>query len=120
MGCAATAVWDERYLAYDFGDHPLNPVRLELTIRLARELGVLDGLEVIAPVEADEKQLLSVHQADYLDAVRTASDDPTFTGYGLGTTDDPVFPGMYDASALVAGGSAQAAQAVWDGRVEHA
>ena len=45
MQCTATAIWDERYLAYDFGDHPLNPVRLDLTIRLARELGVLDRLD---------------------------------------------------------------------------
>jgi acetoin utilization protein AcuC len=120
MTCSAAAVWDEGYLAYDFGDHPLNPVRLELTIRLARELGVLDRLDVIAPVMADESQLLSVHTADYLDAVRRASTDPSFDGYGLGTSDDPVFPGMYDASALIAGGSAVAARQVWSGRSEHA
>jgi acetoin utilization protein AcuC len=113
-------VWDERYLAYDFGDHPLNPVRLDLTIRLARELGVLDRLDVTAPLPADETQLLTVHDAAYLDAVRRASDDPGFEGFGLGTSDDPVFPGMYDASALVAGGSAQAALRVWNGEVQHA
>jgi acetoin utilization protein AcuC len=120
VACSAAAVWDEGYLAYDFGDHPLNPVRLDLTIRLARELGVLDRLDVLPPKPADETALRTVHDADYLDAVRQASDDPTFSGYGLGTTDDPVFPGMYDASALIAGGSALAAQAMWDGRVEHA
>ncbi|HEU5265078.1 MAG TPA: acetoin utilization protein AcuC, partial [Jatrophihabitans sp.] len=53
-------------------------------------------------------------------AVRAASNDPTFEGYGLGTTDDPVFAGMYDASALIAGGSAQAALRMWRGEVEHA
>jgi acetoin utilization protein AcuC len=52
--------------------------------------------------------------------VREASADPTFSGYGLGTTDDPVFPGMYEASALVAGGSALAARELWGGSVEHA
>jgi acetoin utilization protein AcuC len=113
-------VWAEGYLDYDFGDHPLNPVRLELTVRLARELGVLDRLDVVAPVAADDEQLLTVHSADYIDAVREASTDPSFSGYGLGTTDDPVFPGMYDASVLVAGGSALAAEAVWSGRFEHA
>jgi acetoin utilization protein AcuC len=61
-----------------------------------------------------------VHTADYLDAVQRASADPTFTGYGLGTDDDPVFAGMYEASALIAGGSAIAAREVWEGRVEHA
>jgi acetoin utilization protein AcuC len=120
MECSAGAVWDERYLAYDFGDHPLNPVRLDLTIRLARELGVLDRLDVTAPQDATEAQLLTIHDADYLAAVRAASDDPMFEGFGLGTTDDPVFPGMYDASALVAGGSAQAALSMWRGEVEHA
>jgi len=120
MGCSAAAVWDEGYLAYDFGEHPLNPIRLDLTIRLARELGVLDRLEVIAPHAADEAQLLSAHTADYLAAVRRASVDPTFDGYGLGTDDDPVFPGMYEASALIAGGSAIAALQVWEGRSQHA
>ena len=89
-------------------------------MRLARSLGVLDQLAVIAPEPADEQQLLTVHDADYLEAVRTASTEPAFSGYGLGTDDDPVFPGMYDASALIAGGSAQAAMQVWDGTVEHA
>src|SRR5689334_18751186 len=98
MECRAGAIWDERYLAYDFGEHPLNPVRLDLTIRLARELGVLDRLDVQAPEPADETQLLTVHDAGYLAAVRTASEDPTFEGFGLGTSDDPVFAGMYDAS----------------------
>jgi acetoin utilization protein AcuC len=120
MGCSVGAIWDERYLAYDFGDHPLNPVRLDLTMRLARELGVLERLDITAPTPADERQLLTVHDPAYIEAVRTASEDPEFSGFGLGTTDDPVFPGMYDASALVAGGSAQAALRMWRGEVEHA
>jgi acetoin utilization protein AcuC len=120
MACETTVVWDEGYLAYDFGKHPMNPLRLELTIRLARELGVLDQLEVRPPIIADESLLLTAHRADYLAAVRRASVDPGFNGYGLGTDDDPVFPGMYEASALIAGGSALAARAVWSGQVEHA
>jgi acetoin utilization protein AcuC len=120
MGCSATAIWDTGYLAYDFGEHPMNPVRLDLTIRMARELGVLDRLNVIAPRQASRDELLTVHTGDYLDAVVRASADPTFTGYGLGTDDDPVFAGMYEASALIAGGSALAAREVLDGRVEHA
>jgi acetoin utilization protein AcuC len=120
MGCRASAIWDAAYLAYDFGDHPMNPVRLDLTIRMARGLGVLDRLEMLPPEMADEATLLTAHDADYLAAVRAASEDPTFTGYGLGTDDDPVFPGMYDASALIAGGSVLAARQVWGGQVEHA
>jgi acetoin utilization protein AcuC len=119
MACSASAIWDERYLAYDFGEHPLNPVRLELTIRMARELGVIDALNVLPPVAADEAALRTAHSGEYLAAVRRASADPTFSGFGLGTDDDPVFAGMYEASALIAGGSAIAARQVWDGSVEH-
>jgi len=120
MGCSAAAIWDAGYLAYDFGEHPMAPVRLDLTIRLARELGVLERLEIVPPVAADEATLLTVHDAAYLDAVREAGVNPDFSGFGLGTDDDPVFAGMYEASALIAGGSAVAARQVWDGRVEHA
>ena len=43
MADGTTAVvWDEALLDYDLGDHPLNPVRVELTMALARDLGVLD------------------------------------------------------------------------------
>ncbi|MGI8677191.1 MAG: acetoin utilization protein AcuC [Jatrophihabitans sp.] len=120
MDCRTRAIWDERYLAYDFGNHPLNPVRLDLTVRLARELGVLDRLDVVAPRAAGEQQLLTIHDAAYLQAVREASENPTYAGFGLGTSDDPVFAGMYEAAALVAGGSVQAALAMWSGDVEHA
>ena len=120
MACRACAIWDQGYLAYDFGEHPLNPLRLDLTIRLARELGVLERLSVVAPQPADELQLRTIHDAEYLAAVRAASEDPGFIGYGLGTDDDPVFAGMYDAAALICGGSAIAAAQVASGVVEHA
>jgi acetoin utilization protein AcuC len=120
MACVATAVWDDGYLAYDFGEHPLNPVRLDLTMRLARALGLLDELDVQRAVAADEQMLLAAHDAEYLDAVRLASADPTFSGYGLGTDDDPVFPGMFEVSALIAGGSVLAARQLWSGQCQHA
>jgi acetoin utilization protein AcuC len=118
--CRARVVWDEAFLGYDFGDHPLNPIRLEFTIALASELGVLDGVDVVPPRPATDDELLTAHEVDYLAAVRAASVDPTFVGYGLGTSDDPVFPGMFDASALVVGGSLVAADAVASAAAEHA
>ncbi|MET0695046.1 MAG: acetoin utilization protein AcuC, partial [Propionibacteriaceae bacterium] len=41
-------------------------------------------------------------------------------GHGLGTTDNPVFEGMHDAGALVAGASVQAAAAIGRGEVTRA
>ncbi|MDQ1722546.1 MAG: acetoin utilization protein AcuC [Pseudonocardiales bacterium] len=118
--CRTALVWGQGYLGYDFGEHPMTPIRLDLTVSLARSLGVLDRLTVLEPVCADEAELLTVHSADYLAAVRAASSDPDYHGFGLGSADNPVFAGMYEAAALIAGGSRQAALQVWNGPARHA
>jgi acetoin utilization protein AcuC len=113
----STVVWSKDLLEYDLGDHPLDPVRVELTIELARSLGVLDrpGVSVVAPEPADDAAITRVHEPAYVSAVKTAPEDPFFTGWGLGTGDDPVFDRMHEASALVAGATIAAAEAVWRG-----
>jgi len=112
--------WDDSLTSYDFGPaHPLSPVRLDLTIRLARALGVLDGghVELVSPKVADDALLTTVHTPDFIAAVRRAAVDPQ---YGLGTSDNPCFDAMHEASARVVTGSVEAALAVWAGRVTHA
>ncbi|GID44305.1 acetoin utilization protein AcuC [Actinoplanes capillaceus] len=118
----AAVVWDSALLDYDMGDHPLNPVRVELTMALARELGVLDrpGVQMITPGQASDLDLTRVHRADYLDAVRLAPIDPFFTGWGLNTPDNPVFDDMHQASARICGATLAAAQAVWHGTARRA
>jgi acetoin utilization protein AcuC len=118
-------MWDPALIQYDFGrGHPLAPIRVDLTMRLAREFGVFDQSHVTmaAAPPADEKTLLLLHQADYLAAVRKAGEDPDEVDLyrGLGTGDVPTFAGMYDASALVVGQSVAAAEAVWSGNALHA
>jgi acetoin utilization protein AcuC len=116
-------VWDDAFLGYRLGDdHPMHPVRLELTIALARLLGVLERVTVTGPEPAGDTLLELVHDRDYIDAVRRAPHEPAgrFAGHGLGTPDNPVFPHMHEASALVTGGTVRAAEAVWTGRVQHA
>jgi acetoin utilization protein AcuC len=111
-------VWGEELLGYDLGDHPLDPVRVELTIALARGLGVLDrpDVTVVAPELADDATLTRVHSPEYLDAVRAAPGAGPFgpmAHWGLGTGDNPIFDKMHEASALVAGATVRAAEAVW-------
>ncbi|GAA3398564.1 acetoin utilization protein AcuC [Cryptosporangium minutisporangium] len=117
-----TVVWDPAVAAYNFGDHPLDPVRVELTIALARELGVLDrpNVSVIAAPPADRQTLRLVHQEAYLHAVQAAPHDPFFRGWGLNTPDNPLFEGMHDAASLITGMSVRAAEAVWRGEALHA
>ncbi|POM25569.1 Acetoin utilization protein AcuC [Actinomadura rubteroloni] len=123
-GCGLRVLWDDRLTSYDFGPgHPMNPVRVELTVALARALGVLDGPDVTVTGfdAADDALLRLVHEEAYIAAVRHAG----ATGlaeerYGIGTEDNPVFLGMHEASALVAGASVAAARAVWTGEARHA
>jgi len=123
MADGTTAViWDPALLGYDMGDHPMNPVRVELTMALARELGILDrsAVRMIHPEPADEAALTRIHRPDYLNAVRLAPNDPFFSGWGLNTADNPVFEGMYEASARICGATLAAAEAVWNGETTRA
>ncbi|MEK9736030.1 MAG: hypothetical protein VW239_01740, partial [Candidatus Nanopelagicales bacterium] len=126
MSDAVTVVWDDDLRKYDFGPgHPLAPIRVQLAMRLALEFGLLqpEHVSVHNPVQpATMEQILSVHTPDYIDAVMRASSDPLFNDplRGLGTADDPVFLGMHEASALVAGATLAAAQAVRAGSAQHA
>jgi acetoin utilization protein AcuC len=113
-------VWNEALLDYDLGDHPLDPVRVELTMALARDLGVLDrpGVRLEAPALADDTALLRVHTPEYLKVIKAAG--PGTRGHGLNTPDNPVFPHMHHVSALVAGATLRAAEAVWRGETPRA
>ncbi|BDZ41311.1 acetoin utilization protein AcuC [Paraoerskovia sediminicola] len=117
-------MWTPDFLGYDFGlGHPMTPTRLDLTVRLVRELGILDapGLRVVAPVTASDDSLRRVHDADYVAAVHdVAAGGPSREDLGLGTQDDPVFPGMDVAAARIFGASTDAASAVWSGAAVHA
>jgi acetoin utilization protein AcuC len=121
-----TLFWDPRMTAYDFGpDHPLAPVRVALTISLATDLGVLSAVPVVSPAAATDEELQLVHDPAYIAAVRQAGADGLWQGlvdsrYGIGTPDNPVFPDMHAASALIAGGTLAAARSVWDGASLHA
>jgi acetoin utilization protein AcuC len=114
--------WDDALLGYDLGDHPLDPVRVELTVALARGLGVFErpGVRVEPPIPANDDLLQLVHRPDYLAAVKAAPEEPYFSGWGLGTVDNPVFERMHEASAHVAGATIVAAEAVWRGEARRA
>jgi acetoin utilization protein AcuC len=116
-------VWDEALRAYDFGPgHPLAPVRVQLAMRLAHDMGALDAVTLLTPGRASADEIAAVHSIDYIDAVRRASVDPSAIDIprGIGTADDPSFAGMHEAAALIAGATLTAARAVESGRVQHA
>ncbi len=133
MACTLHLSWDEKLTGYDFGpQHPLAPIRVKLTIELATAFGVLasEHVSVQAAPPASDAELELVHDPGYLAAVRYAGglryDDSgtpvevrTLLQHGLGTPDDPIFAGMHEASALIAGATLGAVRAVWAGAAQH-
>ncbi len=102
-------------------------------MELATSFGLLsrDQVTVEAAPAASDAELELVHDPEYVEAVRYAGrfaqfapDEPMdfrrlLLRHGLGTEDDPAYPGMHEASALVAGATLGAARAVWAGRARH-
>jgi acetoin utilization protein AcuC len=124
MSQRVQVVWDDDLTRYNFGGgHPMAPIRVELTMRLARALGVTAAanVEVVAPGYADDATLTTVHQPALVEAVRRCGADPRRVEleFGLGSEDNPCFPQMHDASARVAAGTVEMAEAVLSGRAEH-
>jgi acetoin utilization protein AcuC len=137
LTCTLHVAWDERLTDYHFGPgHPLAPVRVELTMRLAQEFGLWSqpGVTVAAPAPAADADLELVHDEPYVTTVKAISrwaEHPDARDglegtqlrvarmFGLGTEDNPVFPGMHEASALVTGATLAAARAVWSGSAQH-
>jgi acetoin utilization protein AcuC len=117
----SAVVWDPALLGYDLGgDHPFNPVRLDLTVRLATALGVLGDVPLLVPEPAEENELSRVHVAEYLEAVKQAPMAGWDVGHGLGTMDNPIFSGMHEAASLVVGSTLLGARCIAEGRANRA
>lgn len=116
-----TVVWDASMTAYYFGDyHPMNPSRLDATARLAHDVGIFDlpQVDIEAPEVASDRQLRLAHSERFIESVKAVSANPELQipECGLGTEDTPAYEGIHEASARLAGGSYQAAEAILAGK----
>ena len=102
-------VFSERFGRHSYGpNHPLKVERLRLTMDLIEAYGLFDDPEMpwVEAREADEQDVRLVHASEYLEVLRQANTGqapPQSGQYGLGSGDNPVFPGLYDWSLLVTG-----------------
>jgi len=103
--------YSEKFQNYNFGpEHPFNPARLMLAYKLMEEEGLMDGLTCsVEPQPASVEDLQRVHTQEYIASVQAEEPDLAF---GLGSDDTPVFPGIYEASRLLAGSSIDAARRI--------
>lgn len=117
-------IYSKDFKRYNFGEtHPLRPIRVELTYALFEALGLTthERLVVIPPEMATEEELTEVHSHEYVAAIKHYSETGPSAGispeafqYGLGPGDNPIFKGMHEASALVAGASLTAMKHIMD------
>src|SRR5579872_1272004 len=102
-------------------------------MELAQALGLgrQNGVTIEIPAAATDAELELVHHRGYIDMVRLAGHQAAgrelsrelttrlLLMHGLGTEDDPLFPGMHEAAAMVTGATLAAARAVWTGAAQH-
>jgi acetoin utilization protein AcuC len=107
------------FQAYDMGtSHPMKPARLLRTRQRLEEKGAFDDggwLDERAPRPARIEDVAAVHSPAYLSVLQAVNDGawrPEAARHGLGTGDNPLFPGIWDASLLYTGASVQAARRV--------
>ena len=107
-------------------DHVMVPTRLRYTYELLESYGAfrLPNAFFVEPRRATEEEIETFHARDYVNAVQSLSRgesvynpaDYNFSDHG----DNPVFPGMYEASTWSTGASLTAAEMLAEGRVEAA
>jgi acetoin utilization protein AcuC len=109
--------YSDALLGYEFKkDHPLKPDRLKLTYLLSKELGLLDNVREIEPTLASRQELEFFHTPEFIDAVEDCGiNNNPHPRFGLGTSDNPIFPQMQDTGARYVGATLDAMRAMIDG-----
>ncbi len=120
----AVFIYDASLSDYRLSEsHPFKPLRLELTRSLLQFSGLLNAAHEITPEPITEDELLAVHDPDFVRVVKAVSRgvrQPEAYGYGLGTGDNPIFPGMHEAILRVCGATVSAVEAVASGGARRA
>ncbi len=117
----AVLVFSEQFGRHSYGpSHPLKVERLQLTMDLIAAYGLFDNPDApwVEARNAEEKDLLKFHSAEYLamlKLVNTGQAPPQARRFGLGSGDNPVFTGLFDWSLLVAGATLECVRQVMDG-----
>lgn len=105
-------------------DHALQHTRLQYTYELLEAYGAFQepSSRLVPPRMAQDKEILTFHTNDYLEAVKSLSRgenkvNPTLYNFSS-EGDNPPYPGMYEASALAVGATLVATELVASGEVE--
>ncbi len=120
MPTRTALIYSDKFNMFSYGEsHPFNVQRFRLAFELIRsyKLDSLPGALVCEGREVSEDQLLSFHDKGYLERMQEFSRSQVPRAdfiYGLGDSENPVFPGFYDWACLGTAGTLEAARLVSD------
>ncbi|WP_243314648.1 acetoin utilization protein AcuC [Geothrix paludis] len=113
----AALIYRPEYAGYDFGpEHPFTPARLAMLLDLIHTLG--HATSPIAAPAATREEILTVHDEAYVamvEALDRGESRPEAEQFGLGTPDNPIFPGMDLAARWLVGGTLHGARLLMEG-----
>jgi len=106
-------------------EHPFNTIRAKKVAKALGSMGLLPGPNTrqVPPRPADRLVLKKFHSARYLHALQQASKgklDPEALNMGIGTSDCPVFKGLYEYALLATGATLTGAQMILDDQAKNA
>src|SRR6267378_2473428 len=92
-------------------EHPLQPIRVKLTMDLIKSTGLIEHCQLLPPRPATIKELELVHSPEYVDLVRKLSSPAErrkvstdlIGAAGFGSADNPISDELHEGAALVAG-----------------
>jgi acetoin utilization protein AcuC len=109
-------------------EHPLQPIRVKLSMELIQSTGLIEYCHLVPPRRATIEELELVHSPDYVKLVRALSDPrqrarvprARIVEAGFDSADNPISDELHEGTALVAGATLVATEAVESGAALHA
>ena len=123
-----TLVYGDALMKHHLSDtHPLQPIRVKLTMEQIQSAGLIEHCHLVPPRMATLDELELVHAPAYVDLVRQLS-DPAQRGRlprervveaGFDSADNPISDELHEGTALVAGATLVGAEAILSGSALH-
>ena len=129
MSGPVTLVYGDELMKHHLSDsHPLQPIRVKLTMELISSTGLIEHCHLVPPRRATIEELQLVHSPEYVELVRKLSDPEqrrrvprhSVIEAGFDSADNPISDELHEGAALVAGATMVAAEAVAGGAAVHA
>jgi len=123
-----TLVYGDALMKHHLSDtHPLQPIRVKLTMEQIQATGLIEHAHLVPPRMATLAELELVHAPAYIDLVEKLS-DPSQRGRlprdriaaaGFDSADNPISDELHEGAALVAGATLVGAEAIESGSALH-